>query len=133
MKAKILNALLIVSSLFGYLEWGAGSHMFLFQAEAEIITKMFSDPQSIIHPFTVLPLFGQLMLFITLLQKDVSRWLTFIGMAGIGLLLGLMLFIGILDTNWKILASTLPFVITAFLVIRHHRKLRAQGQPADSR
>lgn len=132
MKAKFLNALLIVTSLFGYLEWGAGSHMFLFQAEGEIITKMFSDPQSIIHPFTVLPLLGQLVLFTTILQKTPSRWLTYIGMAGIGLLLGLMFFIGILDTNWRILASTLPFMITAFLAIRHHRKQRVPGSAAGS-
>ncbi|MFN8337044.1 MAG: hypothetical protein U0U09_18070 [Cyclobacteriaceae bacterium] len=127
MKAKILNAILIVSSLFGYLEWGTGNHMFLFQAEGEILTKMFTDPQSIIHPFTILPMLGQLLLFTTLLQKSVNRWLTYTGLAFIGILLALMFFIGVIDTNAKILLSTLPFMITAFLVIRHHRKRVAQA------
>ena len=31
MKAKFLNLLLIISSLFGYLEWGAGNKTFLFE------------------------------------------------------------------------------------------------------
>lgn len=127
MKAKILNAILIVSSLFGYLEWGTGNHMFLFQAEGEILTKMFTDPQSIIHPFTILPMLGQLLLFTTLLQRSVNRWLTYTGLAFIGILLALMFFIGVIDTNAKILLSTLPFMITAFLVIRHHRKRAAQA------
>ena len=39
MKPKILNALLIVTSLLGYLEWSGDSHTFLFQAEAEILYK----------------------------------------------------------------------------------------------
>lgn len=127
MKAKILNAILIVSSLFGYLEWGTGNHMFLFQAEGEILTKMFTDPQSIIHPFIILPMLGQLLLFTTLLQKSVNRWLTYTGLAFIGILLALMFFIGVIDTNAKILLSTLPFMITAFLVIRQHRKRVAQA------
>jgi peptidoglycan/LPS O-acetylase OafA/YrhL len=126
MKTKILNALLVVTSLFGYLEWGKGNHMFLFQAEGEILTKVFTDTQSIIHPFTVLPLLGQILLMITLFQKTPNRWLTIAGIAGIGLLLGLMFFIGALGTNWKILLSTIPFMITVFLVIRHQRKRASQ-------
>lgn len=122
MKAKILNAILIVSSLFGYLAWGAGNAMFLFQAEAEILTKMLHDPISVIHPFTMLPMAGQILLLITLVQKTPGKALTFAGIACVGLLLGLMFLIGVLDLNLKILFSTLPFLITAVLTIRHHRK-----------
>ena len=79
MKAKILNALLVVTSLFGYLEWGQTNNMFLFEAEAEILTKLIRDPQSIIHPFTLRPLFGQILLLTTLFQKTPGKWLTFCG------------------------------------------------------
>ena len=51
MKSKILNLLLIVTSLFGYLEWGGNNSILLFQAEADIISKLFTDPTSVIHPF----------------------------------------------------------------------------------
>ena len=122
MKVKILNALLVVTSLFGYLEWGQTNNMFLFEAEAEILTKLIRDPQSILHPFTLLPLFGQILLLITLFQKTPGKWLTFVGMAGIGVLLTFMFLIGILSMNVKILVSTLPFMITAWMVIVHHRK-----------
>ena len=52
MKSKLLNALLIVTSLFGYMEWGGGNHLFLFQAEGQVLAKMFTDPMSVLHPFT---------------------------------------------------------------------------------
>lgn len=113
MKVKVLNALVVTTSLFGYLEWGKDNHMFLFQAEAEILRKLVSDPQAVIHPFTLLPLFGQIVLLITLFQKKPSRFLTIAGIAGIGLLLGLMFVIGLLSLNLKIIISTLPFLITA--------------------
>lgn len=131
MKAKILNALLIISSLFGYLEWGQNNHTFLFQAESDIFVKLFTEPESIIHPFTVLPLLGQILLLITLFQKTPGKWMTFAGMGGIAVLLVLMFLAGILGTNVKIILSTLPFLTTAFVVIRFHRKRSAQDQAAD--
>jgi hypothetical protein len=36
MKQKLLNLGLIITSLFGHLEWGKDHKMFLFQMEAEI-------------------------------------------------------------------------------------------------
>ncbi len=39
LKSKILNFLLLITSLIGYLEWGNGQHTFLFQAEVDIIAK----------------------------------------------------------------------------------------------
>lgn len=120
-KSKILNVLLILTSLFGYLEWGKDNETFLFQAEAEILMKLFSNPESVIHPFTLLPMFGQILLIITLFQKNPGKILTYIALACIGLLLMFMFIIGLMSLNGKILISTIPFLITAFLTIRHHR------------
>lgn len=119
MKIKILNTLLILTSLIGFLQWGKDSHLFLFQAEAEIIGKLFTDPTSVLHPFTVLPLAGQIILLITVFQKNPSKVLTLIGLSGLALLLLFMLLVGILSVNFKIIISTLPFVIVAILSIRH--------------
>lgn len=119
---KLLNLLLIITSLFGYLEWGKDNSAFLFQTEYEIITKLFTEPASVMHPLVVLPLLGQLLLLITLFQKEPGKWLTFIGMACIGLLLGLMFFIGIIGPDIKILASTVPFMVTAIFVVLGFRK-----------
>jgi hypothetical protein len=122
LKGKILNFLLLVFSLLGYLEWGLDQKEFLFQAEAEILSKFATDPISVIHPFTILPLIGQLLLLFTLFQKKPSKRLTFIGMAGLGILLILMLVIGLISLNYKISLSTIPFLTVALLIIRHHRK-----------
>jgi hypothetical protein len=124
MKTRILNLLLIITSLIGYLEWSGDSHAFLFQTEAEILSKFFTDPISVIHPFTVLPMTGQILLLFTLFQKKPGRMLTFIGMGGLALLLAFIFLIGLMSINYKILFSTLPFLTIASLTIRHHRKAK---------
>ena len=124
MKGKILNALLIISSLFGFLEWGHNNKMFLFQLEAEIVSKIFNDPVSVLHPFTLLPFLGQILLLITLFQKSPSKILTYIGLGGIGILLALMFVIGCISFNLKILFSTIPFLVIGYFTIRHHMKMK---------
>ena len=119
---KYFNFLLILTSLVGYLEWGLDSKLLLFQIEGEIISKIFKDPVSVIHPFTTLPLIGQLMLFITLFQKKPNKILTFIGIGGLGILLGLIFVIGILNFNIKMLLSAVPFLLIAFMSVRDQRK-----------
>ncbi len=121
MKAKLLNALLILTSLMGYLSWGKDKHLFLFQAEADIFSKLFDNPLSVIHPFTILPLSGQVMLLITLFQQKPSKVLTFISIGALGMLLGLMLVIGLISLNYRIVLSTIPFLATSVVTIRYHR------------
>ena len=124
MKSRLLNALLVISSLFGYLEWGQNNKMFLFQAEAEIVSKLFNHFASVMHPFTMLPLLGQVILLITLFQKRPNKKLTYIGIGGIGILLTLMFVIGCISFNFKILFSTIPFLTLGFFTIRYHWKMR---------
>lgn len=121
-KTKILNLLLIISSLIGFLEWGKDQQLFLFQAEAEIITKIFSEPKSVLHPFILLPFVGQILLLITLFQNNPGKILTIISIAGLGLLLSFMFVIGILSANFKILLSTIPFLVISIFTIIHLRK-----------
>ncbi|MBS1635156.1 MAG: hypothetical protein JST26_04475 [Bacteroidetes bacterium] len=124
MKSKILNLLIILTSLIGYLEWSGNSHTFLFEAEAEIFSRLFTDPVSVLHPFTILPLISQVLLFITLFQKTPGKTLTYIGIAGLALLLVFMCIIGIMSMNFKIILSTVPFIVVAVLTIRHYRKMK---------
>ena len=119
MRSKMYNALLLVTSLFGYLRWGGGNSTFLFQAEAEVFKKMFSNFSEAIHPFTVLPLLGQLLLLITLFQHPPSRLLTYFSIGCLGLLLGFIFLGGALAMDARGLLSTLPFLITAVLAIRN--------------
>ena len=129
MKSKLLNFLLIVTSLFGYLEWGSDNHSFLFQAEPEVLSKIFSDPASVLHPFTVLPIIGQILLLITLFQKQPDKVMTYIGITGLGILLSFIFIVGVLSLNSKIMLTALPFLILAIITIRHHRvKSQAKDQ-----
>lgn len=122
MKQKLLNICLIVTSLLGYLEWGGGNSMFLFQGEIDILSKLFHDPLSVAHPFTLLPLLGQIILLVTFFQKNPSKILTFIGLGCLSVLLLFMFLIGVLSLNFKILLSTIPFIVTGIVVIIDSRR-----------
>lgn len=126
MKAKVLNGLLVLTSLFGYLEWGTQNHIFLFQAEADVIQKLFYEPGSVLHPFVLVPLIGQVLLLITIFQKTSNKRLTFISIACLGILLAFMFFIGIISLNLKILASTIPFLALAIYAIIYNRNSSKQ-------
>lgn len=122
MKHRLLNLGLILSSLFGYLEWGLNNHTFLFQAEAEVLSKLFGDFASVAHPFTLLPLAGQVILLITLFQQKPAKTLTYIGLGCIGILLAFICFVGAISLNAKVFLSTLPFLLLAVWTIREYRK-----------
>ena len=121
-RKKVLNLLLIVTSLFGYLEWGTDSHTFMIQAEAEVIGKLLTEPLAVIHPLTVLPMLGQIALLVTLFQKIPNRTLTWFGIASIGLLFAFILLAGLLGMHALVALSTAPFLIIALLTIREIRR-----------
>ena len=123
MKTKTLILLVIASSLFGYLEWGGGNNAFLFQAEGDIILKLFNNPRSVTHPFILLPLFGQMLLGFTLFQKKPNKKLIYTSISCLGVLLGFMFLIGLFGLNFKIVLSTIPFLITSIFTISHFRKI----------
>ena len=124
MKSKTLNFLLIIFSLFGYLEWSGNNHLFLFEAEIEIFSKLFTSPISVLHPFIVLPIAAQFILLFTLFQKKPSKKLTYISIFCLGILLGFMLIIGIISLNYKIALSTIPFIVVSIVTMLHHRKFK---------
>lgn len=124
MKSKIYNFLLILSSLIGYLEWGKTNHSFLYQVEIEMLSKLMTDPRSIIHPLTILPLIGQILLLATLFQKKPNKTWTYIGIGCIGLLLVLMFLIGLISLNYKITLSTIPFIVFSILTIKQYRNIK---------
>jgi hypothetical protein len=125
MHAKILNTLLVLSSLIGYLEWSGNNHLFIVEAEREIILKLFTDTNSVIHPLIIIPIGGQILLVLTLFQKKANKIMTYLSIAMLGCLLYLMLFIGIFSFNYKIIISTLPFLFISIAIVR-------QGDPSSS-
>ena len=118
---KILILSLILTSLLGYLEWGTDQQMFLLQGEADILVKLFRDPASVLHPFILLPLFGQVLLLIALFQNPPRKWLIYTGMSFIGLLLLLILVVGLLAGNVKTILSALPFLFFSGWMVKSLR------------
>ncbi|MDX1903318.1 MAG: hypothetical protein SFU27_04095 [Thermonemataceae bacterium] len=115
--------LLVLTSLMGYLEWGATKKgAFLWEVESELMSKVFISPASLLHPFVILPLIGQVILIIALFQSKPSKLVITIAAAFLALLLGFMLFIGMISLNYKIVSSTLPFFFVLMWVIRYFRR-----------
>jgi len=119
---RILNICLLLSSLVGYLAWGSGQHGFLIQMEYELIAKGRHDPGSFLHPFILLPLLGQILILYTIFQKTPGRIATLTGLACLSLIMLMILLVGILAMNIKIVASALPFIFTGIFVLRYYRR-----------
>ena len=125
-KEKKLILLLLITSLIGYMEWGGSNHTFVAQAEVDAFRQLFTAPLSVLHPLIILPFAGQLMLIVNLLIKKPRKAFTYIGTACLGLLLGFMFIIGVTTLHFKIIISTLPFLITAVAMVRYYRELEEE-------
>lgn len=122
MRQRTLHAILVLTSLFGFLEWGGGRRMFLFQIEWEVIRQAVSDPMAVMHPLIVLPLAGQVLLLISLFHSKPPRWWFLFGVGGLGLLFLLLLLVGVLARNPWTALSTGPFLVTATLALIRYGK-----------
>lgn len=119
---KLIHIGLILSSLMGYLKWGGNNTSFLYQAEWEVLKKLVTDPLSVLHPFTILPLVGQIILAYTLFQKTPNRTLSYIGIGCLSILFIFILFIGLWIKDFAIIFSALPFCLLSFCAIYSFKK-----------
>ncbi len=119
---KWLNLGLLLFFLIGYLEWGQTESTYIFRGELDVLQKLFTDPMSVLHPLILIPFSGQLILLFTLFQNIPSRRLTLIGLACLSILILVIFLIGAMGLNFKMLGSTIPFLITGILVLKYNRK-----------
>ena len=121
---RIWNILLLISFLFGYLEWGKTQHLFIFQAIVELYEKGKANPLSVLHPFILLPFIGMLLFLYTVFQKTPSRMISIIGAICMSTIMLMILLIGVLGPNFKMLVSVIPFFMAVFFVVKSNwRKL----------
>ena len=118
MKNSQLKILLLISTFIGYLEWGTDQSSFIVQSEWEVLKKLPEDPLSLLHPFILLPVAGQLLLLFDIIKKNKDKKLSVIAIVLMSLLYLMILFIGLLDMNFKKILSALPFFILSFVIIR---------------
>ena len=120
MSPRIINILLLITSLLCYLEWGGGNSGFLFQMELELF-KTEDLAHTFTHIMVLAPLLGQVLLLITIFQKIPSRKLTLIGVLMLSVLVLMIFLISILGLNYKIFLSTIPFLTSAFVFFRKRK------------
>ncbi|MCB9251254.1 MAG: hypothetical protein H6605_02200 [Flavobacteriales bacterium] len=123
-RVQILNVVLILCSLIGYLEWGDENHNFVAEIELQILSGLLMDFKSMIHPLILLPLFGQILLLVSLFSKKWFKWLTYSGIISIWSLYVLLLFIGFTSGQMKIFLFALPFNIIAIVQMFQARKYK---------
>jgi hypothetical protein len=117
MKRFLLIGIILTFQL-AYLEWGIDKHLFIFQAEWEIIQKAKVSPSQVLHPFILLPLFGMLALVVAACQHRPNAWLIISGMASMLLLALFLLFIGVFSKNIKMIGAILPFLFLCGILLR---------------
>ncbi len=113
---RLLTLGILVTSLFGYLEW-ADHSTFLFKAEYDILFHSDKSIESFVHPLILLPLAGQLILLVALIIHPKHFRLLFIGMALLSPLMLMIFLVGLLSLNVKILFSAVPFIILSIVAI----------------
>ena len=115
-RLKLLSLWLL--SFAGYLEWSDQS-AFFFQLEWKILTQVWTKPQDVLHPLTVLPIIAQfgLLWFIVMPEAHRSKYFL-IGCIWILLLLFVFIAsIALIGLNHKMILGSLPFVICAIWIL----------------
>lgn len=115
---RVINLLILLTSLLGYLEWGNGQSAFLVEVEWLLFSGQTSSVGDFAHPLIFLPLAGQLLVLMALFQKIPGRRLTTLGLALIAVLLPLVSVVGLISLNPRIFGSTLPFFAVSIWHLR---------------
>jgi hypothetical protein len=114
---RLINLGLLLSFLICYLEWGQDNSSFVFQTEYLLFFKKSEAVNTFTHPLIIIPFIGQLLILYTLFQKIPGKTITIIGMILLSILVLLIAFVGVLSMNFKIIVSTLPFIMIGLLII----------------
>ena len=116
---RIYSLGLLLSFLLCYFHWGNNS-AFLIEIQYELLLK--NKDVSLLHPLIIGPAIGELLLLFTLLKPNKKLILT--GLILPGVLVLMVLLAGILGLQFKMIASTIPFIIVSILYMRYYKKLK---------
>ena len=95
----------------GYLHWGDQS-AFVWEIESDLFKKLLEEPAQLLHPFIVFPLLGQVVLAFSLFTK-LPLWLELSAIGGIALLYLMLLLVGLLAQDVRIIGFSLPYLLVA--------------------
>lgn len=108
---KRLAALSLFLSFFVcYMEWPPDNSAFVGEMAYQILFQRDDHTDTLLHPMILLPFLGLLLVLYAALRKEPDKRVIFTAMALMGVLVLLLLAIGIMGGNAKIVLSTLPFI-----------------------
>lgn len=119
---KIALLCLFISFLFCYLEWPPDNHYFVYELAYNLLFEKTEKANAFLHPLVMLPFLGQLLALIAVFIPKPKRWMVITAIALMGTLVLMLLIVGALGLNWKILAGVVPFVGAAVWCWREFRK-----------
>jgi len=125
MHQKLPLLLALLAFPFCYMEWGGGNSGFVYEAEYQVLFRQGDKTDSFAHPLVLLPFVGQLLLLWALFQQKPNRRLAIIALCAMGVLVAMLLLVGILARNPKIVLSTLPFLTAVGWWLRESRRTAA--------
>lgn len=123
-REKILVLVLLLSTALGYMEWGNGNHAFVLEAELEFFRQFVKNPTEIFSFIILLPLLGQVMMFIALFRKNKFNLTLLIAILFVSVLYLLIFLSGVLSLSPLIIFSTLPYFVLSGRVIHRIRAKR---------
>jgi hypothetical protein len=128
-KIKFINAALLVSFSFLYLEWGKTQAHFMYEIAAIIFTEKAASFNTFTHPILLSILAGIIFILISLFSKKTGRLLNLTGVCLLGSFVIFLLLIGVLSQNAKIILSTLPYLCCSILFFHFRRKSLQKSIP----
>jgi|WetSurMetagenome_2_1015567.scaffolds.fasta_scaffold237993_2 hypothetical protein len=111
---KLLPFFIFLSFLICYLEWAGGNSGFIAQLEYDLFRQGIHK-NSFFHPLILLPLVGQILLLVFLFLPN--RRFTIASILLLSVLVVMIFIVGVLAMNFKIILSTLPFIVLSILYI----------------
>lgn len=116
----LLHTGLLLSFLLCYMEWGGGHSAFIGGAEYEVLNRKAGDPGSLAHPVILAGLAGQVLTLLSAFLRRPPRLLLWTAVLLPGLVVLLILLAGLLTANWKMILSTVPYLVIAFVLLRRY-------------
>ncbi|MGX7668484.1 hypothetical protein [Flavobacterium pedocola] len=124
---RLSNIGILITSLFGYMEWGANNDSFLFEAQYEILFGHHNFIESITHPIILFSISGQLLILHCAIKNNSSKKTNIAGLILLSLIMLLIILGGSLSSNTKMILSTVPFLFFAALLIIAIKKERPKA------
>lgn len=116
LSARTIAALLLLSPLIVYLQWGKNQSEFLLHAEITVFKTLLSQPQQLNSPFVILPLLGQLLCLPNLILMYKSTKLLVLAAVLLSSLIVMVLFVSVITLNILSFVSVLPFIVSVTLL-----------------